>query len=70
MKKQMEEMERRMLQAISGQAAPRQNFNSQRAGQAKGVRTSADEELQDDNVSMMPRRDSSVFSNAGDISSR
>ncbi len=39
MKKQMAEMEKRMLQAISGLAAPRQNFNGQRTGQAKAART-------------------------------
>ena len=53
MKKQMEEMEKRMLQAISGLAAPRQNFNGQRTAQAKAVLTSADEETLDDDASEM-----------------
>ncbi len=50
-KKQMEEMEKRMLQAISALAAPRQNIGGQRANQAKAVRASMEEETQEDDVS-------------------
>ena len=62
MKKQMEEMEKRMLQAISGLAAPRQNFNGQKTGQAKAVRTSADEDAPDDNVSVMQEPECNIMS--------
>ncbi len=53
---------KRMLQAISGLTAPRQSLNGQRNGQAKAVRTSADEEIPDDNVSVTQESECNIMS--------
>ncbi len=44
-KKQMEEMEKRMLEAIGALAAPRQNYSGQKASHAKAVRTPSEENI-------------------------
>ena len=53
MKKQTEEMEKMMLEAIIALTAPRQNFNSQKPSHAEAVRTAVDENREDESISVM-----------------